>query len=369
LKEQKICCSLNFAPHYREEIFLVMEKELCCDFYFGTDTFGEIKKADLSRFQHKIQELPFVHIFKNFYLLKGQLKLAFASYSHYIITGQPYNISAWLLLIFNKIQGKQTYIWNHGWYGSEGFLKKVLKKIQFKLSAGYLLYGTYAKELMIQEGFDAKKLHVIYNSLDYTRQLDIRNQLKKTHIYKEKFNNTYPNLLFIGRLTKVKKLDMLLKAMQKSHDKGLNFNFIFIGEGTEKDLLKNLVAKYDLEQRVWFYGASYDEKVIGELLYNADLCVAPGNIGLTAIHSLMFGTPAITHSNFVNQMPEFEAIQEGKTGGFFKENDIDSLKERIEKWIEDHPKKSVNVIENCHGIIDTYYNPAYQLKVIKEVLA
>ena len=366
--QKKICCSLNFAPHYREEIFLLMEEKLFCDFYFGSDTFGEIKKADYSSFTKKVQELPFVQIFKSFYVLKGQLKLAFAPYSKYIITGQPYNISAWLLLILNRIQGKETYIWNHGWYGSEGFLKKALKKMQFKLSAGYFLYGTYAKNLMLQEGFDSKKLYVIYNSLDYTKQLGIRNKMKKTSIFKDRFDNIYPNLIFIGRLTKVKKLDMLLKAMHKADTKNNYFNVIFIGEGTEKELLMEMMTKYELESRVWFFGACYDEKKIGELIYNADLCVSPGNIGLTAIHSLMFGTPAITHGNFVNQMPEFEAIQEGETGSFFKENDIDSLQERIEKWIDKHPTKSDSSIQNCHTMIDSYYNPNYQIEVLKEVL-
>ena len=40
----------------------------------------------------------------------------------------------------------------------------------------------------------------------------------------------------------------------------------------------------------------------------SDLTVSPGNIGLTAIHSLSYGTPVCSHSNFNNQMPESEAI-------------------------------------------------------------
>ena len=42
----KVCCSLNFAPHYREEIFLRMEKDLDCDFFFGDKTYGAIKNID-----------------------------------------------------------------------------------------------------------------------------------------------------------------------------------------------------------------------------------------------------------------------------------------------------------------------------------
>ena len=44
--------------------------------------------------------------------------------------------------------------------------------------------------------------------------------------------------------------------------------------------------------------------------------VSPGNVGLTAIHSLSYGTPVLTHNNFNNQMPEVESIQPGFNGYF-----------------------------------------------------
>ena len=54
------------------------------------------------------------------------------------------------------------------------------------------------------------------------------------------------------------------------------------------------------------------------------------NVGLTAIHSLSFGTPVLTHNNFDNQMPEVQAINEGENGGFFIENDLEDLIKKIE---------------------------------------
>ena len=104
------------------------------------------------------------------------------------------------------------------------------------------------------------------------------------------------------------------------------------------------------------------------MINNHLLCVSPGNIGLTAIHSLTYGTPAITHNNFSNQMPEFEAIQDGFTGSFFEENDINSLKLSIQKWLSKHPIKNDELIKNCYSIIDRYYNPQYQIKLLKSIL-
>lgn len=345
-----------------------MEKELDCVFYFGDRTYGSIKKIDYTKFQKEVKELTFTTIFENIYFLKGQTKLSSSNYTHYIVTGQPFNISAWTLLLLNKFRGKKTFIWNHGWYGNESFSNKIVKKFQLKLASGYFLYGTYAKNLMEKEGLDPNKLHVIYNSLSYTKQVEVRNRLKKSRVYTNQFKNSYPTLLFIGRLTKIKKLYLLIEAIQLAFEEENYVNLVIIGEGTEKQFLEDLVKKSNLEQNTWFYGSCYEEERIGELIYNADLCVSPGNIGLTAMHSLMYGAPALTHDNFSNQMPEFEAIEEDVTGCFFKENDPVSLKVSIMQWLEKYPKKKDSLIKMCFEKIDRYYNPNYQIKILKEVL-
>ena len=73
-----------------------------------------------------------------------------------------------------------------------------------------------------------------------------------------------------------------------------------------------------MEGNCIFYGATYDEKELSKLIYMSDLTVSPGNIGLTAIHSLSYGTPVCSHSNFNNQMPESEAIINFENGFFFR---------------------------------------------------
>lgn len=64
----------------------------------------------------------------------------------------------------------------------------------------------------------------------------------------------------------------------------------FICDGEKTKEFKQLAESLGLQDYVWFYGACYNEKELSSLIYNADLCVAPGNIGLTAMHSMVFGT-------------------------------------------------------------------------------
>ena len=118
---------------------------------------------------------------------------------------------------------------------------------------------------------------------------------------------------------------------------------------------------------VWFYGACYDEKQICEFLYNADLCVSPGNVGLTAMHAMSFGLPVISHNNFPMQMPEFEAIIDGETGTFFKENDIQSLAEAIKRW-DSIAVDREKIRQACYKVIDEKYNPHKQVELLKQVI-
>ena len=86
--------------------------------------------------------------------------------------------------------------------------------------------------------------------------------------------------------------------------------------------------------------------------------VAPGKIGLTAIQSLTYGTPVITHGNSDNQMPEFEAVVPGDNGDLFVDGDIDSLATVIAKWIG----MSEEVTKH-YRVVAERYNPTLQRQV------
>ncbi|MEL0644030.1 glycosyltransferase [Olleya sp. Ti.3.14] len=361
----KTCLIYNYAQHYRIGVFKLLDVKLNIDSYFG-DKMADVKKLDYNELANYKNELKNIQIFKGVYFQKGAVRLLFKKYDNYILLGEYYNISTWLILILAKFSNKKVFLWTHGWYGNESVLKRFIKKTFFKLSNGILLYGNYAKDLMIKEGFDTNNLHVIYNSLFYNKQLEIRNQLIPTNVYQSYFKNSNPVLVFIGRLTKVKQLNKLLEAVSNINNNGVSVNVVLIGDGVLKDELVNLSKKLNIDNQVWFYGACYDEVKIGELIYNADLCVSPGNVGLTAIHTMTYGTPVITHDNFAMQMPEFEAIKQGVTGDFFKYNDFNDLVNKINLWLKNNNREQVRV--NCYNMIDDYFNPNFQLEVIKKIL-
>jgi len=361
------CCIFNLAPHYNAPIYTLMDKEFNCDFYLGDRISYPIELMNYESLKGFKKTLNFKSLVGNFYYQQGAIRLAFKSYKYYIITGEPFCISTWLILLVNILRGKKTYLWTHGWYGNEDNLKIILKKMFFGLSDKVLLYGDYARKMMIDEGFNPEKLIPVYNSLDYENQIRIRENLKKTSIFSTHYKNDNPVLIYIGRIQSRKKIELLIETLNRLHKNKTNCNLIIIGKQTDQTNIQNLISLYGLEKYIWLFGPCYDENVLGELIYNANLCVVPGDIGLTVMHSFVYGTPIVTHDNFQKHGPEFEAIEPHVTGDFFIENSIEDLCIKIKYWISVDKNKRESIRLKCYKIIEEKYNPKKQIEILKKI--
>lgn len=363
-KSKKIACIFNYAPHYRHSIYHLMAKELNCDFYFGVNLPDgqKIKKMDLASLPGFKKESK---VFKLRYQWQCNVVVqAFKNYQVYILTGHA-TISNIVFMFFAKLLKKKVFLWTHGFKKLEDG-KRSYVRFFFQNATGYFLYGNYGKKMTIEYGIPEDRLFVINNSLDYDRQLKVRNKLTSSKIYVERFKNNDPVIIFTGRLLSGKKINYILDAQKKLLTEN-PFNLVLVGDGPETTNLKRIADELGLASRVWFYGACYDEEILGDLLYNATLTVSPGNVGLTAIHSMMYGTPVLSHDDVSLQMPEFETIKQGETGLLFNEDDVEDMASNIKKWIINFSDREA-VRNKCFGVIDDYYNPYYSIGVMKRAI-
>ena len=365
MMKKNLCLVINVAAIYRAPIFKMIDQEFDCDFFIGDKVGYPLKLMNYNELKGFKKILKFKKIINNFYWQSGAVSLVFKSHRTFIITGEPHCISTWILLIFAKILKKKTVLWSHGWYGRESKIKKIIKKIFFSLSTKIMLYGDHARNLMIKEGFNQDKLFCIYNSLDTSSQVKIRKTLSYSSIYKNHFGNKDPVILFIGRLTKSKKLNQLILSLKLLHKENVSCNLIIIGGGEDESKLSELVSNYKLNVNVWFYGSCYNEEEIANLIFNAKVCVSPGNVGLTALHCFTYGVPVITHNNFNNQGPEFESIIPNLNGDFFIEDSIEDMCKKIIPWLKINEKKKNEYKQHCYDVIDNKYNPNNQINILK----
>ncbi|MGV8962765.1 MAG: glycosyltransferase family 4 protein [Candidatus Saccharimonadaceae bacterium] len=348
-----------------------MDKEFKCDFYFGDQVDTPIKQMDINELSGYRKTVKNIKIFKNKYIWQKEVvSLVFNNYKYFILTGDHRILSNWVIAFLARLLNKKVLIWMHGLKSKRELHWKSKLKIYpfYTMSNIFLIYSDYSRNIMIKKGFNPQKMFCIYNSLDYNNQLQVRAKLTKTDIYSDHFKNNIPVLIYIGRIQRVKKIDLILVSMLILKQRGVNCNLVIVGENADELSFKKQISDAGLESNVWIYGPTYEEEIIGELIYNADVCVSPGNVGLTAMHCFTYGTPVITNDNFETQMPEFEVIESGLNGDFFEEDNIWDLSDKISNWIALEERKREDVRLSAYRIIDEKYNPQYQIEVLKKVL-
>ena len=359
------CCLItNTAAHYRSAIYLMLDRELDCHFVFGDNDL--VKNMDTSLLRHCLR-LPYVTVRGGIYRLRGAVR-ATRGYDVIINGSNPICLSAWALLVAARLRGQRVVHWDHGYYGREGRAKRLLKRLYFGLAHGSMVYNDYSRRLMMEDGLDGSKIQVLGNSLDYDADVRFRAEAACPEFYSSYFPDSHPVLVFIGRLTPVKRLDLLIEAVRQLKQQGRPTHLFIIGDGEMRSSLEEQVESLGLSADVHFYGPCYDEQFIARALYNADLCVSPGNVGLTAIHAMSFGCPVVSHDNLPLQMPEFEAIVEGQTGAFFHYDDVQSLTDTIARWLEQKTDCRQEVREACYSEIDRKWNPYAQIKIIRSAV-
>lgn len=356
----KLCCIFNYAPLYRKSIYKKIDENFDCQFYFS-DMKSDIAQMDYNDFKRYPKTVRDIKILGKYHWRRDILSLPFKDYTHYLVIGD-FTLSYFPFIILSHILGKKIYAWGHG---SKSFSSKIgwYLKWFYKHCDLFFTYSEGGKQRLIDLGIPYNKLEVIYNSLNSgvnpQDQLSYKSDLLINH-----FGNAAPTLIFVGRLTKVKQLDWIIKAQSIHKHIGLIYNVVIVGDGNEKIALTKLASEKGLENNIWFYGQCYEDKELSILLYNADLCVSPGNVGLTALHAMSYGTPVLSNDDFETQMPEYETIIKDKTGDLYKKDNFEDFCLKIENWINGHKDRD-QIRMNCYNMINDKFNSEYQINLLK----
>lgn len=375
---KKVAIVYHYFAHYRTPVFRALaDSSTGAEYYFLGDPVpsDDIKRIDFNnevKLSERFIPLKNIWFWKQFLWQKGLLsKLRKNNFDTVIFLGDFKFITTWLCLIFIRLRGKKAYLWGHGLYGRESWLNLKVKLLFLRLSNGIFLYNNRAKELYIQNGVSPKKLIVIYNSLNFDETEYNRKQYNPLHKHSllSIFQNAkLPVALYIGRVNKDKKIDTLIQSLKVLKDRNINLNCFIVGDGNDKANLESMVQQLNLTGQVHFTGSQYLEKDISQYMMASDVCVCPGPIGLTGIHALSYGVPAISNDNFNRQGPEHEAIIPGKTGDFFCEGNVEDLAEKMHQCILARFSDKEKNIQNCLDVIHDYYNPYYQRDIINQTI-
>jgi len=203
----------------------------------------------------------------------------------------------WVIPWVLKEHRRASFALIHAQAFSAGIAGKILSKLT-GLPVIYSVHGSHTLD-MVKMGVEKKswKYHLeklLLTSIAYDRVisdsahfLDYSNVNKDITVIengiepgdvlargvKAKEGNT-DNLLFVGRLEKVKGVDILIKSMSALKKSKLDIRLRIVGDGSQKDYLASLVQDLNLGKVVSFLGAKTGKDL--ELEYQkADLFVLP----------------------------------------------------------------------------------------------
>jgi glycosyltransferase involved in cell wall biosynthesis len=188
-----------------------------------------------------------------------------------------------------------------------------------RILAQEIIVYTKTQEKELKKKMPSKKIVTAANAVFFKEEILFDNSKK----------NDIINLIYVGRLTELKKPFLLVKAFADS----LEFipskaNLIIVGEGDEKNKIINFIKKYKFENKVQILGHVSDYHVLKELYSKSLFSVSPGYVGLSAVQSFCFGVPMLISKN-ENHSPEIEAVEESENSLFFETNNIKDFSSKI----------------------------------------
>jgi glycosyltransferase involved in cell wall biosynthesis len=142
-----------------------------------------------------------------------------------------------------------------------------------------------------------------------------------------------PTLLYLGRLKRYKRVDLLIRVVARLREQGLAVRLVVAGTGDHEAALRGLVDRMGVSDAVEFRGfVSEAEKV--ELFRRAwiHLLTSPKEgWGITNVEAAACGTPTIASDS-----PGLrDSVADGETGFLVPHGDIEALADRIRAVIED----------------------------------
>ena len=267
--------------------------------------YGFIK----SRFSYLV--VFFISIFNLHNLLKKEKP-------DYIIIHLMTFIPLLLLLLFNY---RTKFILRISGYPKLNWLRSFFWKIVGK-KINLITTPTKLQELKIFNVNKVKYLPDPVLNLNEIEKKKIKDQIIENEV------SSQNSLISIGRLTQQKNFSFLIEAFKEISKKYPNFNLFILGDGEEKSKLKNLIQKFNLEDKVYLIGFKnniYTYLKKSRMFILTSLWEDPGFVLIEAgyMNKIVLSSDCQNGPN--------EILDNGKNGFIFKSNSLDHFLKKFDE--------------------------------------
>ena len=146
-------------------------------------------------------------------------------------------------------------------------------------------------------------------------------------------SKTDGSILFVGRLEKMKGIDILMQAFKKVSEKNSEAKLRIVGDGSQRKTLKSLAYELGIKDKVTFTGKLSPNEVYEEYGHAQIFCGLSRSeaFGNVFIEAQAAGCAVVGTS--IGGIPD--TVEQGVTGLLVKPDDVDGAVEALERLLSD----------------------------------
>lgn len=172
-----------------------------------------------------------------------------------------------------------------------------------------------------------------------------------------------PSILFVGRLHRVKQVDLLIRAFYLIHERNSNANLYILGEGDQRPTLAKLANDLGLSDSIHFNGY-VDQMTAFKMMNLSDVLVLPSKVE---------GNPRVLIEAMVNRIPIVatnvpgirDMVQHMKTGYLIDNQEPEELAQAIE-YVVRNKQESANMTRRAYAFAAQNFSKENVTKKIRD---
>lgn len=286
--------------------------------------------------EHIPLNIPMTKYLKHiFFLVKSFLKLSSIARKNkdkeMVLVGRNLIAGAIVSIVSRMFGGSSVVYYEYDWVNwKEGMIDrgaaKMIEKIPLKWSDFIIATTSSLKKILVSRGKQSSKVFVIPNHVN----TKIFRPLRKDRARKELgMNSNEKSLFFAGRLEEQKNVSTMIKAVSRIP----KIKFYIAGRGSLGEKLRELVRERGIEDRVYFLDKIPQDKLV-KYVNACDVFLFPTlyeGHSMALIEVMTCRTPIISSRVEGN----IDVIEDGVNGLLVNPLDVEELKEKIEKLLND----------------------------------
>ena len=260
----------------------------------------------------------------------------------------PRSVSLPFLMRAARKRGLATVLWGHfssnsRKLGSEDIRDQLRMRLAKKADVLLCYTDEIADELRARLNKDS--IFVARNTLDTTvlfREHDHLLLKGKTEVRSQIGLADKNTILFVGRLIKEKRVDLVLAVAAQLGSEDVSV--VIIGDGPERTNLERKARELDLSVR--FTGSIADLEMSAPFIFSSDVLLNPGYLGLSVNHAFSLGVPVVAPRPQLEEArmhsPEWTYLTDGESGSLSETDSVGDLANSCKAVLENQTLYSEN---------------------------